>query len=327
MTQLWDVLSHGIRGVFPLSWRCGAVALVVLSLGATRLAAAPDAKAIRLIMVADRQTAQDILQQLQRGASFSALAHAKSMGAEASQWGYGGIVRLNEVHPALRAALLKLQEGQVSDVLELGSQFVIVKVIAPQIAQHLDAAERAAQEDKVPQATQELQAALRLEADNVEAYIKLGLLQQRAKQFDEAIRTIEKAQQYSPQEAQMVLLVASAYTHAAIEGKQAAQAEKAIQAFQRVLQLDERYAPAAHFGMGKIYLRALQQPETALGHLEKAAEAPTSVAEVYYLLIQTYYDTKRYEQAWQSLRRAQELGFEFPDLLATLQKVKQHSQR
>jgi len=327
MTQLWDVMSRGIRGVFPLSWWCGVAALVVLSLGATALAAAPDAKAIRLIMVADRQTAQDLLQQLQRGASFSALAHTKSMGPEAGQWGYGGMVRLNEVHPALRDALLKLSEGQVSDVLELGNQFVIVKVISPKIAQHLDAVERAVQENKLPPAIQELQAALRLEADNVEAYVKLGLLQQRAKQYEEAIRTMEKAQQYAPQDAQLQLLVASAYTHAAVDGKQTAQAEKAIQAYQRVLQLGERYAPAAHFGMGKIYLRALQQPETAIEHLEKAAAAPTSVAEVHYLLIQAYYDTKHYEQAWQSLRRAQDQGFDFPDLLATLQKVKQHSKR
>ncbi len=125
----------------------------------------------------------------------------------------------------------------------------------------------------------------------------------------------------------MALLVARAYTQAAIEGKQAAQAEKALQAFQRVLQLDARYAPAVHFGMGRLYLLAFKQPETALGYLEKAVEASTSVAEVHRLLIQAYYDTRRYEQAWQSLRRAQNLGFDFPELLAALQKVKQPGQR
>ena len=327
MRHLRGVLSRAGRGLLPLCALYGVVSLVILCLGAPGLAAAPDERAIRLISVADRQTAQDILQQLQGGASFSALAHAKSLGPEAIQWGYGGMVRLHEVQPALRAALLKLKEGQVSDVLDLGDQFVIVKVISPKIAQYLDAAERAEQEGRLPQAIQEVQAVLRLEADNVPAYIKLGLLQQSAKQFDEAIRTMEKAQQYAPQEAPMVLLVASAYTHAAVEGKQVARAEKALQAFQRVLQLDERYAPSVHFGMGKLYLLALQQPDTALGHLTKAAEAPTSVAEVHHLLIQAYYDTRRYEQAWQSLRRAQDLGFDFPELLAALQKVKQHSQR
>jgi len=303
------------------------VGLVVLSLYTTGAVAAQDERALRLITVADRQTAQNILQQLQQGASFSALAHAQSIGPESSLWGYGGIVRLHEVQPALRAALLKLPEGQVSDVLQLGKQFVIVKVISPKIAQHFEAADRAESENRLSQAVQELQAALRLEADNIQAYIKLGLLHQGARQFDAAIQTLEKAQQYAPQEVQVVLLLASAYTHAAVESKQAAQAERALQAFQRALQLDARYASAVHFGMGRIYLLALQQPEAALEHLEKAAAATTSVAEVHRLLIQTYYDTRRYEQAWQSLRRAQDLGFDFPQLLAALHKVKQQSQR
>ena len=327
MTHLWDVLSRGIRGILPLYALYGVMGLVVLFLCAPGLAAAQDVRAIRLIVVADRQTAQNILQQLQQGASFTALAHTKSIGPEYELWGYGGIVRLNEIQPTMRAALLKLQEGQVSDVLEIGNQFVIVKVISPKIAQHFATAERAEDEDKLPQAIQELQAALRFEVDNVQAYIRMGLLQQSAKQFDEAIRTLEKAQQYAPQDPQVLLFVASAYTHAAIEGKQKAQAEKALQAFQRVLQLDGRYAPSVHFGMGRIYLLALQQPETALGHLEKAAAATTGVADAHRLLIQAYYDARRYEQAWQSLRRAQALGFDFPELLAALQKVRQQSQR
>ena len=82
MTHLWDVLSRGICGTFPLYSLYGVVGLVVLFLCAPGLAAAQDARALRLIVVADRQTAQNILQQLQQGASFSALAHAKSIGPE-----------------------------------------------------------------------------------------------------------------------------------------------------------------------------------------------------------------------------------------------------
>src|SRR5262245_36849593 len=227
-------MARVIRSICSLYSRYGMVGLVVLTLGATGLEAAQDERALRFITVADRQTAQDILQQLQQGASFSALAHAKSIGPEYELWGYSGIVRLNELQPTMRDALLKLQEGQVSDILEVGNQFVIVKVISPKIAQHFAAADRAENEDKLPQAIRELQAALRLEADNVQAYIRLGLLQQSVKQFDEAIRTFEKAQQYAPQDVQVLMFVASAYTHAAIEGKQTTQAEKALQAFQQV---------------------------------------------------------------------------------------------
>jgi tetratricopeptide (TPR) repeat protein len=301
--------------------------LIVCGMAVVELATAQDARAIRRIVVEDRQTAEEILKQLQQGASFSALAGARSVGEEHNQWGYSGVVRLNEVQPVLRAALLQLQEGQISDILEMDRQFVIIKMISPKIPRHFEAAARAEREGKLPQAIQEIQAALRLEDDNVQAYVKLALLQQRAKKFDEAIRAFEKAQQYAPQEAQLLLLVAGAYTHAAAENHDAAKAEKALQMYQQVLQHDGRYAPAVHFGMGRVYLVALRQPETAIGHLEKAAEATTSVAEAHRLLIQAYYDTRRYEQAWQSLRRAQDLGFDFPDLLAALQKVKRRSRR
>ena len=317
MTPLWNVwvgATHGSCRLNKVYRVLGLVYLIVCGMAAAELATAQDERAIRRIVVAERQTAEEILGQLRQGASFSALAGTRSVGVEYSQWGYSGIIHLHEVQPALRAALLKLKEGQISDVLELGGH-------------HFEAAERAEREGKLPQAIQEVQAALRLEEDDVQAYVKLASLQQNAKKFDDAIRSFEKAQQYAPQETQLMLLVAGAYTHAAVESHNAAQAEKALQMYQQVLQRDERYAPAMHFGMGKVYLVALQQAETAIGHLEKAAEATTNVAEAHRLLIQAYYDTRRYEQAWQSLRRAQDLGFDFPDLLAALQKVKQHSQR
>jgi tetratricopeptide (TPR) repeat protein len=296
-------------------------------MAAVELATAQDERAIRRIVVAERQTAEEILKQLRQGTSFSALAGTRSIGVESSRWGYSGIVRLHEVQPALRAALLKLKEGQISDVLELGGQFIIIKMISPKIPRHFEAAERAEREGKLPQAIQEVQAALRLEEDSVQAYIKLASLQQSAKKFDDAIRSFEKALQYAPQETQLMLLVAGAYTHAAAESHNAAQAEKALQMYQQVLQHDGRYAPAIHFGIGKVYLVALRQPETAVEHLAKAAEATANVAEAHRLLIQAYYDTQRYEQAWQSLRRAQDLGFDFPELRTALRKVKQHSQR
>jgi tetratricopeptide (TPR) repeat protein len=303
------------------------VCLVILGTGVPGLAARQDERVFRRIVVADHQTAEEILQQVRQGASFSALARAKSTGAEYSQWGYSGVVNLNQVQSALRTVLLNLKEGQVSDVLEFDGQFVLIKMLSLQIERHFENATRAEREGRLPQALQELQAALRLEEDNVQVYLKLGLLQQGAKKFDDAIRYFEKAQQYAPQETQVVLLVAIAYMHAATASKNAAQAEKALQTYQRVLQLDARYTPSVQFGMGKVYLVVLRQPETAVGYLEKAAESTGNVAEVHRLLIQAYYDTRRYDQAWQSLRRAQALGFDFPDLLAALQKAKRQSQR
>jgi len=330
MRPQWNVgtgYTHGSWRFIAVYRVLSLVCLIVCGMAMPETATAQDERTVRRIVVEDSQTAQEVLQQLRQGASFSALAGTRSVGSESSQWGYSGTVRLHEVQPVMRDALLKLKEGQISDVLELEGQFVILKSISPKIPRHFEASGRAEREGKLPQAIQEMQAALRLEEDNVLAYLRLGLLQQSAKKFDDAIWSLEKAQQYAPQEVQVALLVAGAYTHAAAESHNAAQAEKALQAYQQVLQLDGRYAPAVHFGMGKVYLVALRRPDTAVGYLEKAAEATTNVAEAHRLLIQAYYDTRRYEQARQSLRRAQNLGFDFPDLRAALQKTKQQSQR
>ena len=62
-------------------------------------------------------------------------------------------------------------------------------------------------------------------------------------------------------------------------------------------------------------------------YLKKAVKTTPRVPTVYGMLIQAYYDTKRYQQAWEQLRFAQSLGYEFPKLLDALHKVKETSQR
>jgi tetratricopeptide (TPR) repeat protein len=197
-----------------------------------------------------------------------------------------------------------------------------VKVISPEIERHFEAADRAHRDGKTPQAVQALKAALALEEDNIQALLRLGVAHDQAKQYDEALVHLEKAQRYVPQDAQIALLRGAAYTHAAIEHKNRSQAQKAVQVYEQVLQLDGRLAPAVHFGLGKVHLVALQQPQTALPHLEKAVQASPRVPEVYRLLIQAYYDMQRYEQALQQLRIAQGQGYDFPDLREALNKAK-----
>jgi tetratricopeptide (TPR) repeat protein len=288
---------------------------------------AQERKALRMITLRNRQEAQTIRQQLQQGASFSALAGMKSLGPERNTWGYSGIVRLEEVQRELRPVLQRLKYGQISDVLSLGQAFVIVKVISPEIERHFAAADRAMDEGKTAQAIQELKAALSLEEDNVQAYLTLGLAYDRAAQYEEAISYLEKAQQYAPQSVQIAVSRGAVYTDAAIKRKDLAYAQKALQVYEQTLRLHAQLAPSMHFGLGKVYLLALQQPETALTHLEQAVSLTPRVPEVYRLLIQAYYDTRRYEKAWQYLRFAQGLGYDFPELREALHKVAPQAQR
>ena len=302
------------------------ILLLGLLLG-SRVTHAEEAKALRMITVRDKPEAQAILGQLRKGASFSALAGRHSIGPERRFWGYSGVVPLNDVQSELRSVLRKLKPGQMSDVLELNQRFVIVKVIPPEIDQHYQASERATREQNTTRAIQELTAALLLEKDNMQTLLKLATAYEAAKRYEEAIASIEQAQQYAPDITQVELLRGAIYMRAAVEQKNRTYGQKALQAYEKAKQLDERLAPAVHFGIGKVYLLVLQQPNEALSHLEKAVEVTPNVAEVYRLLIQAYYDTQRYQQALQRLRMAQGLGFEFPDLRDALHKARQQSQR
>ncbi len=312
---------------------CRVVAIIVMSvmnmsiLLGTYLEAAGQERALRMIIVRNRKEAQDIRQQLRRGASFSALAYQKSIGPERNQWGYSGVVKLDDVQQKLRPVLQRLQPGQISDVIEIGPRYILVKVISAQIPRYYEKAGRALLAGKTSEALQALQAALKLEKDNVESYIKLAFAYEQTQQYTEAIKSLEKAQRYVPDVAQIAIFRGTIYTNAAIQQKNTAYGQQAVKAYRQAMRLDKRLTPAIHFGLGRLYLLALKQPEKALKYLKKAVKTTPRVPTVYGMLIQAYYDTKRYQQAWEQLRFAQSLGYEFPKLLDALHKVKETSQR
>ncbi len=283
---------------------------------------AEEGKALRMITVADEQEARQIRQQLVKGVSFSALAAQKSMGPERLSWGYSGIVRLADMQPKLRAVVKKLRSGQISEVIEMRQRFVIVKVISPQIERHYEVATRAVGQNKTDEAVQALKAALQLEEDNIQTYLRLATVYSYAQRYKDALPYLDKAHQYAPESTQVFMLRSATYTKAAIAYKNRSYADKALQDYKNILQTSPHFAPSVHFGMGKVYLAALQQPRKAIGHLEKAVKHTPNVGEVYKLLVQAYYETKQYDKAWDYLRLAQSLGFEFSKLQDALHKTK-----
>ena len=295
---------------------------LVCSIAVAGLIGAEEVKALRMITVRNRQVAQQIHQQLNQGASFSALAAQKSIGPERLAWGYSGTVRLADVQPELRAILQTLKPGQISKVIELGQQFVIVKVISPQIEPYYEAANRALEQKKIEAAVAALQAALQLEKDNIKTYLQLATVYSIAQRYKDALPYLDKAQHYAPQSTQVFMMRSAIYTKAAIAYNNRAYAATALQDYEKILQLSPYLAPSVHFGMGKVYLMVLQQPQKAIDHLEETVKHQPDVAEVYELLIRAYYETKRYDKAWDYLRFAQRQGFDFPKLQDALQNVK-----
>lgn len=302
-------------------WFLSICSIILLSLReGERLQAAEEMKALRMIVVQDRQRAEDILQQLKQGASFSAAAHVTTIGPGRQNWGYAGIVRIEEVQEELRSTLRKLKPGQFSDILEVEQRFVILKALPVELEKHVQDAEKASDAGQLQQAIKALQAALRLEEDNVQIHLRLGMVYGQLKQFDASIRHLELAQQYIPREAQIAMLRGAAYTHAAVATKNADYVQRAMQAYQQAMEIEPGLAPSVHFGLGKIYIEALGQPEQALPHLEKAVAVTPRVPGVYRLLIQAHYELKHDEEAWRYLNLARSLGYQFPELQKSLQE-------
>lgn len=302
-------------------------AMAIVAMCAPCLEAAEQPVGLRMIIVRDHDEAREILKQLRRGASFSALARVKSIGPPRQQWGMLGLVRASELEEPVRSAVAALKLGQMSDVIPMSEHFVIVKPIAPEVPRLLGRAEEELRHNQPADAVKAVQKALRYESDNVQAYMLLGMAYGAAEQFDNALEALDKAENYAPNEAKIAMLRATLYGNAAIKEKSKSLGRKALKAYERVLNLDKRYDTVVHTSMGSIYTMVFKQPDKAIEHLQKAVAGNPDAALAHELLIQAYVDLKQYPQAWKQLRTAQARGFAFPKLLEQLHQVKQQSKK
>src|SRR5688572_33441899 len=87
----------------------------------------------RIIVVSSDEAAQRIAQQLAAGTNFVALAEAQSIDPSARRGGLIGPVALSALRPEMRAALQRLEAGQVSPVIRLPLGFAVIQ-LAPAAA-------------------------------------------------------------------------------------------------------------------------------------------------------------------------------------------------
>ena len=80
------------------------------------------------ILVATEKEAKDILDELSKGASFEELAKARSMDATASRGGDVGYFRAGQLVPDFEKACLKLDVGQLSDVVHTQFGYHVIKL-------------------------------------------------------------------------------------------------------------------------------------------------------------------------------------------------------
>ena len=97
---------------------------------------------LQIILVATRQQANGIRSRLDAGEAFEELARENSLDPSAAHGGYLGRVNLSALRPEIRAALMGLLPGQVSEVIQTPSGYMIVKLLTEAASLAMENSER-----------------------------------------------------------------------------------------------------------------------------------------------------------------------------------------
>jgi tetratricopeptide (TPR) repeat protein len=92
----------------------------------SRTSVVPTSEFLRVISVTDKVAANQILRQLQSGASFSDLAGKYSTDPSARNGGYIGETQVKDLEPALAASAKRLRYGEISPVVSTSGKFMIL---------------------------------------------------------------------------------------------------------------------------------------------------------------------------------------------------------
>jgi len=106
-----------------------ATAWLALCLLASGAVSETSSVPVRIIVVATREEAVHILEQLGKGADFAAIARDKSTDSTAADGGYMGKVDPASLRQELRETLQNLAPGQVSQVVAVPTGYAILKVV------------------------------------------------------------------------------------------------------------------------------------------------------------------------------------------------------
>ena len=105
-------------------------ACLLCTSGLAAFQALPDTLTLRIIVVGSADEAGRVVEQLERGENFVALAQRVSLDPSADTGGLLGRIALSSLRPELRAALHGVGVGRLSSVVPIPTGFAIVKVVA-----------------------------------------------------------------------------------------------------------------------------------------------------------------------------------------------------
>jgi predicted CXXCH cytochrome family protein len=196
---------------------------------------------LRQIVLDDKTKAAAIRQQLLSGVSFFELARANSTDRGTSiNGGFMGDIKASQVDPAWSAAVLNLQYGEISDVVEANGKYVILQRMPRNFREDADAKVNEAvnlrKEGKQQESVAELIEALKIYPHFLRALTYLGINYSQTGNPQIGAQILEVATRLYPQDQGAHFNLGVAYG--------AIGSENEVPEYKRTLQIDPDYVPA-----------------------------------------------------------------------------------
>src|SRR5436309_11228197 len=262
------------RSVIRRSVLC--VLLLVFTIAAMPAAARETERVgLRLIAVNTEKEAASLRMQLQAGAAFEDLAKKYSTAPSAAEGGWLGLFQIAGLRPEFQDALKGLVPGQVSPVLKVNEEYLLLK-LASEAETHAAFGCELAEQRKLDAAVSEFREALRINPQYAQAHYYLGAaLFELDNGVDEALVELREAIRLNPENAE-------AHNTLGLALLEQGSVDEATHEYREVLRIDPQYAEA-HYNLGNA-LDDQGRPEAAAAEYREALRINPGLAQAHYNL-------------------------------------------
>jgi len=236
----------------------------------------PASEFLRVISVKDEMAANQILRQLQTGASFFQLAAKYSSDPSAQNGGYIGEAELKDLDPVLAASAKTLRYGDISPVLSTSGKFMILARMPIDFRYRAMELEREAGALRIKGdlrgALEKYQAAVRVYPAFLRALILMAQVEDQLGNTKRAAELLEYTARLYPSDATAQFNLGIAHgTKGANEG---------IAAYRRAIDLEPEFMPA-YLNLGLLLL-SLDRASEASTILRTGLDVDPISAPMYY---------------------------------------------